>query len=77
MTQIFFLLSTNAFISLPNNKILDLTKLKAFADDKMNVAQVMISVFDRVENTEGKGKIVGYQHFLLSPQCFQKLSFLG
>ena len=36
--------------SVPNNKILDVTKLKAFADDKINVAQIMISVFDRVEN---------------------------
>ena len=36
--------------SLPNDKILDLTKLKAFADDKMNEAQMMISIFDRLEN---------------------------
>ena len=25
----------------------------------------------------GKGENAGYQHFLLFPQCFQKLSFLG
>ena len=36
--------------SVPNNKLLDVTKLKAFADDKINVAQMMIFVFDRVEN---------------------------
>ena len=34
----------------------------------------MISVFDRVENIVGKGENAGYQHFLLSPQCFQKPS---
>ena len=33
-----------------------MTKLKAFADDKIhvNVAQMMISVFDRVEKIVGK-----------------------
>ena len=29
---------------LRNDRILDLSKLKAFADDKMNVAKVMIHV---------------------------------
>ena len=65
------------FNSLPNNKILDVTKLKAFADDKINIAQVKISIFDKVENIVGKGENAGYQHFLLFPQCFQKASFLG
>ena len=64
-----------AFNSLPNDKILDATKLKAFADDKLNVAKMMISLFDGVENTMGKGENAGYQHFLLFPQCFQEASF--
>ena len=34
----------------------------------------MISVFDRVENIEGKGENAGNQHFLLFPQYFQKVS---
>ena len=63
--------------SLPNNKILNLTKLKAFADDRINVAQMMISVFDTVENIVGKGENAGYQHFLLFLQCFQKASVFG
>ena len=54
-----------------------MTKLKAFVDDKINVAQMMIPVFDRVENIVGKGENAGYQRFLLFPQCFQKTSFLG
>ena len=33
-------------------------------------------VFDRVENIVGKGENDGYQHFLLFPQCFIKLSSL-
>ena len=61
----------------PNNQILDVTKLKAIAENKINVAPMMISVFGRVENIVGKGEYAGYQHFLLFPQCFQKASFLG
>ena len=32
-----------------------------------------ISVFDTVENILGKGGNAGNQHFLLFPQCFQKV----
>ena len=36
---------------------------------------MIISVFDSVQNIEGKGENAGNQHFLLFPQCFQKASF--
>ena len=36
-----------------------------------------ISLFDRIENTVGKGENAGYQHFLLFLQCFPKPSPLG
>ena len=36
---------------------------------------MIISVFDRVQNIVGKGENAGYQHFLLSQQCFKKASF--
>ena len=62
---------------LPQYKILDLTKLKAFADDKSKVVKMMISLSDRAGNTVGKGENAGYQHFLLFQQCFQKPSSLG
>ena len=65
------------FNRLPNNKILDMTKLRAFAGDKLNALKIMISHFDRIENTVGKGENAGYQHFLLFPHCFPKPSFLG
>ena len=52
---------------------MDSSKLKAFADDKLNDAVMMISLFGGVENTVGKGENAGYQHFLLFPQCFQKV----
>ena len=62
---------------MPNDKILHMTKLKAFADDKLNYARVMISLLDRVENTVGKGENAGYQHFPLFLQFFPKPSSLG
>ena len=37
----------------------------------------MISVSYLVENIVGKGENAGYQHFLLFPQYFQKVSPLG
>ena len=45
---------TSEVNSLPNDKFLDRTKLKAFADDKLNIAVMMISLIDRVENTVGR-----------------------
>ena len=61
-----------AFNSLPNDKILDRSKFKTFADNKIHVTENFKFVLGRVENTVGKGEIAGYQHFLLSPQCFPK-----
>ena len=62
--------------SLPDNNILDVTKLKAFVDNKLNDAEMTIFLYDRVENTVGKGGNTDYQHFLLFPQCFSKPSSL-
>ena len=62
---------------LPNGKILDQSKLKAFADDNLNVYQKLKFALGRVENIVGKRENAGYQHFLLFPQYFQKASFLG
>ena len=55
------------FNPLPNDKILDMTKLKAFADNKLNIAKMSISLFDRVENIVGKTEKCWFQHFLLFP----------
>ena len=70
----FKILSSGNGYSLPNNKILLLSKFKAFADDKIILTQELNFVLGRVENIVGKGENAGYQHFLLFP-CFQKLSF--
>ena len=65
------------FNSLPKDRILDLSKLKALADDILNVNQKFRFALERKENIVGKRENAGYQHFLLFPQCFQKASSLG
>ena len=60
------------FNPLPDYKIVGLPKLKAFADDKLNVTENIKVVFHRMENIAGKEENAAYQHFLLFPQCFQK-----
>ena len=62
---------------LPDCKVLASSKLKAFADDNVIMAEMVQSFFDKVENIVGKGENAGYQHFLLFLQCFQKSSFSG
>ena len=64
------------FNSLPNDKIFDWFKLKAFAD--VNVSEKLkFFVLGRVEIIVGKGENAGYQHFLLFPQICQNASFPG
>ena len=52
-------------------------KLKVFAGDKVVLAQMMQFLFERLEKIVGKGENAGYQHFLLSRQCFLKGFSLG
>ena len=59
--------------SLANNKILDQSKFRAFADHKINVTKEFNFFSGKAENIVGKGENAGYQHFLLFPQCFQKV----
>ena len=73
--NIHYLPISDFLTSLPKDKILDWTKLKAFADDKINVTEKLKSVLGRVENIVGKGENARYQHFLLFPQCFQNIQF--
>ena len=51
MTRIF---------SLPNNKILDWSKLKAFADQKINKTEKLKYVSAKVENIVGKEEKAPY-----------------
>ena len=51
-----------SFNSLPNDKILDLSKSKAFADDKIKVTQKLKIKLGRVQNIVGKEENAG-NHF--------------
>ena len=66
----FFCFPRHQLTLLLNGKFLDCSKLKAFADDKSNLAKRLKFDLGRVENISGKGENAGYQHFLLFPQCF-------
>ena len=48
------------FHTLPDEKILALPKLEAFADDNFIVAQMVQFFSDRSENIVGKGESAGY-----------------
>ena len=49
------------FNPLPNSIILAWSKLKALADDKIEVVKMMTSLLDSLENTVGNGENAGYQ----------------
>ena len=74
INAIFNTISVN---SSPKDKILNWTKFKAFADDKINVSEKLKFMLGRVENIVGKGENASYHHFLLFPQYFQKASQTG
>ena len=56
---------------------IDWSKLKVFADDKLNINEKLKFCFGKVENIMGKGENAGYKHFLFFPQCFQMSSSQG
>ena len=53
---------------------LNLLKACANVNIQNNISQIMIFIYDRVENIVGIGENADIQHFLLIQQCFQKLS---
>ena len=55
----FIYLGNTMINSVPNYTILDWSKLKAFADNKIKVLKMIILVFDRVKNTVGRGENAG------------------
>ena len=54
------------FNPLPNDNILDWSSLKAFADDKLKMVQMLEFFLDRVENFAGKGENAGYHKSAIS-----------
>ena len=57
---------------LPNDKMLDWSKLKAFAEDKINVNERLKFGLGEVENIVAKGENAGYLHILLFITMFSK-----
>ena len=51
------------FNSLPNDKIVDLSKLKDFTDDKLNETQNLKFALGRVDNIMGKGENAAFSPF--------------
>ena len=49
-----------------------MANLKAFTDDKIDVAKVKISLFDRVQNTVGKGENADLPAFSPFPTALSK-----
>ena len=52
-------LKVRLFKSLPNDNILDWSKLKAFADDKIILNEKLEFVLEIIENIVGKGENAG------------------
>ena len=65
------------FDPLPDDKILDWSKLKEFAVDNFRFDENGRKLSNRVENTVGKGEIARFEQCLLFPPCFQKACFPG
>ena len=60
------------FNPLPDDNILDLSKMKQSADDNFKFDENSRMFSKRVVKTVGKGEIARYEQFLLFPQCFSK-----
>ena len=59
--------------NFPKQQILDLPRLKEFADDNLEFDENGRKFSKRLENTVGKGEIARCEKFFLFPQCFQKI----
>ena len=71
------LTSKASLTPLPDDGILDRSKMKRSADDNFEFDENSRKFSKQVENTVGKGEIARYEQFLLFPHCFQKACFLG
>ena len=71
------LLFSMFFNSLPNDKVVDLSNLNVFADDKIYVTKNLKFVLGRVENIMGKGKKLVTSIFSFSRNVFKRLFLQG
>ena len=59
------------FNSLSEDKIVKLSRLKEYEDNKINVIQKINCVWEKVENIAGKGENAGYKNFVLFHSVFK------
>ena len=71
------ILAKQGINSSPNDKISYRSKLKALADNKINLNEKLKLFYGWLESIVGIGENAGFQHILLFPQCFQKPAFQG
>ena len=67
-------------ISLANNKFVDFFKLKAYADDKINVTkkkEQLKFVLGKIENKAGKRENCSFSAFFPFPTMFSEGFFFG
>ena len=72
-----FVRQNNSLNSLPNDTILNQSKFKAFAGDKIILTQKVKFVLGRVENIVVKGENAGFQHLLPFSTMFLRAFFTG
>ena len=58
-------------------KKIDFSKLKAIADNNLNMALMIGFVFNRLEKIMGTGENACYQQLLIFLKCLQKASIIG
>ena len=61
---------------LPNNKILDITKVKGFAVSKLHIAKMIVSLFDKSRKHCGNGRKCWLPAFSAFHTVFSKAFFL-
>ena len=64
------ILSFGKELTLPNIEIVDQSKLKAFADNKIDPTQKWNLFWKEKKTMWEKQKKAGFQHFLLFTRCF-------
>ena len=63
------------FNHLPHYENVEISRLKASVDHKLEETQIIQTVLDTEEPILGKGEIASFQNVLLFQICFQKHSF--
>ena len=75
--EMVIMYSTFICLTLPNDKMSDMSKLKLLADGMINPTKKLEFVLGWAQNIEGARQNAGYLHFLLFHNVFKRLIFKG